>query len=55
MTEFSHTRVLQQEELNEVIGARDDIFLSEYETQAGEFTLREGPVSYTHLPLPTKA
>ena len=25
MTEFSHTRVLQQEELNEVIGARDDV------------------------------
>jgi len=46
MTEFSHTRVLQQEELNEVLGARDDIFLSEYETQAGEFTLHEGPFDH---------
>ena len=46
MTEFSHTRLLQQEELNEVLGARDDIFLSEYETQVGEFTLREGPFDH---------
>ena len=46
MTEFSHTRVLQKDELNKVLTARDDTFLSEYEIQAGEFTLDEGLASY---------
>lgn len=46
MTEFSHTRVLQKDELNKVLTARDDTFLSEYEIQAGEFTLDEGPFDH---------